>query len=385
MPAIQGAIRPRTLALYFGLLLRCHATSARGRQLRMTNLTVADGMRCSELPPRPMGSTEERPHAYFVVIGPFTNKRAYTGWLYAIVALSNALKLHGSTADVVVLCAQLRGALHALPEEEDLLSRRGIHWRYVTALYGAAGYNLGHFKLWAWQHTEYNRIQLLDADVLPLVGMDRFFGFFGDSFDSDFVGCPGKVSALNAGWFLLRPSCGHFKAMTQLLRKNTAANRRRPWDTTLGWGHALPYWTNFAGKTMNAGWNFFDANGNQGHMFSYFLFDAEDLTLIYKDKVVSYGRGRLERNESLLEQLGTHDPTRAKKLHEEVFEGAYPCPFPQNTKTSAYIHFAGFAKPWTKYDPKNPKFKLWYDALGLSPGISLKRDIFPANSHGRPM
>ena len=28
---------------------------------------------------------------------------------------------------------------------------------------------MGHYKLWAWQHTEYRRIQVLDADVLPLL------------------------------------------------------------------------------------------------------------------------------------------------------------------------------------------------------------------------
>ena len=36
---------------------------------------------------------------------------------------------------------------------------------------------------------------------------------------------------------------------------------------------------------MKPGWDFFDAHGNQGHMYSYFLFDAMDLTLIYEDKV----------------------------------------------------------------------------------------------------
>jgi len=48
---------------------------------------------------------------------------------------------------------------------------------YVSAPYGNSGFHMGHYKTWAWQHTEYNRIQLLDADLLPLTNMDRFFDF----------------------------------------------------------------------------------------------------------------------------------------------------------------------------------------------------------------
>ena len=32
---------------------------------------------------------------------------------------------------------------------------------------------------------------------------------------------------------------------------------------------------------MNTGWDFFDARGNQGHMYAYFRFFARDLVLFY--------------------------------------------------------------------------------------------------------
>ena len=75
---------------------------------------------------------------------------------------------------------------------------------------------MGHYKLWAWQHTEYARIQILDADVLPLVDMDALFHLPGLA-EAPFVGCPGKDSVLNAGWFSLKPDCEAFKRLTDLL------------------------------------------------------------------------------------------------------------------------------------------------------------------------
>jgi hypothetical protein len=305
-----------------------------------------------------------------IMIGPFNAQRTYKKWMYAVIALSSALRKHGSEADVVVLCAQkANDAVHALPEEEALMSRSGIHWRYVKAPYGNAGFHMGHFKVWAWQHTEYSRIQLLDADVLPLVNMDRFFDL-GQSLDSDFVGCPGKLSVLNAGWFVLRPSCVHFEAMSQILKADGLS-----WSKEVGWGHPLPYWISSEGQTMKTGWDFFDAHGNQGHMYSYFLFVAHDLTLIYADKVMAYGDGSLEHGESVLGELASHDPNTAAALRGEIYS-AYPCPFPISVKDRAYVHFTGNVKPWTKWNPANPQFQLWYDAVTASGDVDIQRDIF---------
>ena len=67
----------------------------------------------------------------------------------------------------------------------------------------------------------------------------------GRSLDSDFVGCPGKLSVLNAGWFVLKPSCHHFEALTQLLKHDGGH-----WTKEQGWGHALPGWLSSEGTSM---------------------------------------------------------------------------------------------------------------------------------------
>mmetsp|Transcript_64525 Transcript_64525/g.126726 ORF Transcript_64525/g.126726 Transcript_64525/m.126726 type:complete len:371 (-) Transcript_64525:223-1335(-) len=340
-----------------------------GHEINLTDGT--DVMACVRPDEAPQGAADTRPNAYMVMIGPFNEKRQYKKWLYAVLALSTALKTHGSTADVVVLCAQkAHDPTHALPEEEALLSANGIHWRYVGAPYGNGGFHMGHYKLWAWQHTEYARIQLLDADLLPLVNMDRFFAL-GQSLDSDFVGCPGKLSVLNAGWFVLKPSCEHFEAMTQLIKADGAA-----WDKERGWGHPLPYWLSSEGQRMKPGWDFFDAHGNQGHMYSYFLFDAQDLTFIYADEIHHYGSGDLDKPSFVLSGTAqAQNQATADALKAEVY-GAYPCPFPMRIKERAYIHFTGNVKPWTKYNPQNPQFQLWYEAVQASGDVSVARDIF---------
>lgn len=89
----------------------------------------ADVMACMDAEP---SAEAELPNAYMVMIGPFASDRKYKKWLYAVIALTSALQEHGSTADVVVLCAmKAHGAVHALAEEEALLSKHGIHWRCV--------------------------------------------------------------------------------------------------------------------------------------------------------------------------------------------------------------------------------------------------------------
>jgi len=330
-------------------------------------------MACEPEPELPPGSLDPRPNAYFVMIGPFgPAKRGYKKWLFAVLALSASLRDRGSKADVVVLMAQKDergGAAHALPEEEKLLSANGVHWRYVSAPYGNGGFHMGHYKLWAWQHTEYARIQLLDADLLPLVNMDAFFDL-GVTLNSDFVGCPGKLSVLNAGWFVLRPSCHHFEAMTQIIKADGAK-----WDTEVGWGHPLPYWLSSEDKVMKSGWDFFDAHGNQGHMYSYFLFEAQDLTLIYADRVLSMRNGSLAGAEPVLERASFPAERGAAALERAVY-GAYPCPFPLRIKERAYLHFTGNLKPWTKWNPKDPRFKLWYEAAAKVEGADVHSELF---------
>ncbi len=172
-------------------------------------------------------------NAYAVVLGPISEERKYSKWVYPILALKAALKKRGSRADVLALLALEEDKEHhrMLPDEEAMLRKAGVRYRYVPKP-RIRGFHMGHYKLWAWQHTEYRRIQVLDADVLPLINMDALFDL---PIASPFVGCPGKDSVLNAGWFSLQPDCETFKRMTDLLWYR-GMRRPRQWDVSKGWG-----------------------------------------------------------------------------------------------------------------------------------------------------
>jgi hypothetical protein len=117
-------------------------------------------------------------------------------------------------------------------------------------------------------------------------------------------------------------------------------------------------------------------------MYSYFLFDAHDLTLIYADKVLAYrnGTAALPGNGISVLEPNHHTSFATSKeatdaLRKDIY-GAYPCPFPLKVKARAYVHFTGNMKPWTKYNPSNPQFQAWYDAVTRSGAVNLQRDVF---------
>ena len=95
------------------------------------------------------------------------------------------------------------------------------------------------------------------------------------------------------------------------------------------------------------------------------------------EQVWAYGNGSLAGGTSVLEELERRDPTTAAALREELYS-AYPCPFPLRVKERAYIHFTGNLKPWTKHNPADARFQLWYDAVTASGAIDLQRDVFAA-------
>ena len=337
-------------------------------------------MRCV---PAPAAARNASRYAYMVVVGPISRSAPrYGTWLYPILALRHALARKGSRADLVVLCALEEGSEQdrMLPEEEALFAGQGIRWRYVPKP-RIRGFHMGHYKLWAWQHTEYARVQLLDADVLPLANMDALFELPGLA-DAPFVGCPGKDSVLNAGWFSLRPDCDHFKKMTDLLWYR-GQRGGHPWDMARGWGVDMPPWLNALDRPMKAGWDFFDSRGNQGHMYAYFRFFAKDLVLIFGDRVLAWGpRGGAEDAASAraLARGGAAPRVVADRgaggpLADRVWAN-FPCPFHSGPAPElAYYHFTGSRKPWNKHDRRNAKFAEWYDTLA-DIGVDVQAVLF---------
>ena len=66
-------------------------------------------------------------NAYAVVLGPISEERKYSKWVYPILALKAALKKRGSRADVLALLALEEDKEHhrMLPQEEAMLRNAG--------------------------------------------------------------------------------------------------------------------------------------------------------------------------------------------------------------------------------------------------------------------
>ena len=68
-----------------------------------------------------------------MVLGPISEERKYSKWVYPILALKAALHKRGSRADVLALLALEEDKEHhrMLPEEEAMLRKAGVRYRYV--------------------------------------------------------------------------------------------------------------------------------------------------------------------------------------------------------------------------------------------------------------
>ena len=311
-------------------------------------------------------------HAYVVMVGPLEPARNYRPWLLSAVSMANTLRAHGSAADFLVLLdtkrdGKPRATVPLLEKEEATLVKARCRWRYAKppGQRRLAGYHMGHYKLLAWQHTEYAAIQLLDADLLPVANLDPLFGLAQD-FKAQVVACPGKVAPLNAGWVLIWPSLDTFAGLVRTLDLMTRPNRAAPY------GHAMASpWRTATGAAGGADWRFFDAFGNQGHMYDYFRFEAKSLALIVQStqngtRLVRYG----------LKEVFSEPASR-------VLDAAFPCPFPVRGPRApaglAYVHFTGRDKPWKRFSAANKNFRAWYAAASRrGADLDVLEGLFPA-------
>lgn len=320
------------------------------------------GLRIGEISEREVGVrvTGEPRHAYFVMVGPMDETRSYRPWFFSALALLTALRSAGAAADAVVLLAARRdgGRRHEpvrlLAGEEAMLRRVSARWRYVEPPgppFASAGFHMGNYKLVAWQHLEYDVVQLFDADLLPTRDMDDLFAL-PRMLGATIAACPGKVSPINAGWLVFEPNVTHYEQLLALLARRDASR-----ELVAPWGRELDSWRDASDTRHGAGWRFFDSIGNQGHLYSYFRFEARSLALILNT-----------REGHALRIFAPHDTDaelgRPGARVGALLDEGFPCPFPQRKSIPrAYIHFTGSGKPWIKFSPHQAHFAMWYSVL----------------------
>lgn len=225
-----------------------------------------------------MTNTDEtlgKKFAYVTVLGWNPDEEQNKVYLDAIRILIKSLK--GSIADFVVLLLYEDKEAASLLQAENAIVKRIDPVQYSR--------DVPHFKAWfvkialaklrAFELTNYERVQVLDADswVKGANQLDKLFTSFSTA--KLVAEGLGPDSPLRAGWLMIQPSEADFKEMQQILTRGVFDNDRG-WD-----GLDLP--VEYAGwksqRKYPGNWEFYGSQLEQGK-YSLFASTVEP-TMLY--------------------------------------------------------------------------------------------------------
>ena len=285
------------------------------------------------------------PYAYVSMIGGIRAGNAHRGMLLNIAMAARRLRELGSSADFVALVLMDAKA----PErqlcslDQAIFERNGVKPSYLDVKTMPFPAQLLTFaKVFAWQLTQYQAVQYLDADVMPLRNMDGLFAL-----NSAITACAGVTEPMHGGWFVVRPDCDTFAELYKRI-----SHRPDPWLWDSGWGAPEPRlpgsmeWTTLNGA-KHTGWRFNGGDSDQGLWYHYLRFSSKSANLIREDDVVSFREGR---------ETATSPITSVLDARSGV-----PC---LRTKNHSFWHFTAKSKPWLSIHGSASKHaQLWYHAL----------------------
>jgi hypothetical protein len=299
---------------------------------------------------RPFPRADDAPSnvAYAAVLGSNPDEKQNKLYLDAMRIVIRSLK--DAAADFVVLM------MFKDEDAEALLTFDGAIIQHIEPMKHSL--DISHFepyfvdialaKLHAFELTGYDRVQVLDVDVLitSAAKMDDLFTSFPDA--KLVAEGLGTDSPLRAGWLMIKPSADDFHNMKQLLERGTFSSEHG-WDN-LDLVVEYPGWS--PAKPSNK-WEFYGSQLEQGVLFHYFyalpksvhpsVKDSELLVLLDDESLVSHG----------------------------------------------FVHFYGSRKPWAKNvdDSSFPTYvsvarKQWLVDIGSLGAISAPEHLSPLTEFG---
>jgi len=318
-----------------------------------------------------MSSKSMSPYAYAWVIGGIHEDRpAYKGFMWTIFVSAHLLEKLGTTADFwVFVRLSPESKLDDLPSEDrKVLEALGFNIVLLDKPKKESFAQLVYDKFLTINMTDYRRVMFLDADMIPLTGLDFYFHLS----DPEYTKVPtllkpnfiiaSREEPCNTGMFMVEPSKEAFEVYTEIVRKQHEEAKSLPYpyfDVEHGWGHKFlksDFWEGITKKGTY--WKFHAAHSDQGLMYYYAKYARKEVSIVIGDRVQNWkaGKGDLPELESdkhgvlqayqgevLRYQFLCDKPQdEARRLNQDDFLWMCSPPY------ASVAHFMGTAKPWKR-------------------------------------
>ena len=188
--------------------------------------------------------SQQSKFAYVTLLSGIDSSFKYRGFLYNVLIMKRALVQAGSVADLIALIGLSEKDVSPFEADMKLLTDAGIiihvlpRFLHESHVLGFA--EMALLKITPWSFTQYDRLQFLDGDVMPLQNMDCFFKLFTNSFTV------GAVSPLNSGWYIAVPD----KKAYNYMKEKSIWRLGRDWDKINGWKEKIPDTLMYRGGTQ---------------------------------------------------------------------------------------------------------------------------------------
>lgn len=321
----------------------------------------------------------------FVIGGCYPEKPSYLGFMYNVWISASLIRRVQTRADIILYVQMsFKSRWDVLPEtQQSILNHLGIRTIYIPKNPDESFYETVLDKFRILDLTEYQRILLMDADVMPLGNLDYLFeeSIRGNLMENYVVMT--ETEPANGGFFMLTPHTGDWELLQTIVRKREleAALRtdsRELFDPVEGWGHVIvppDYWETKTTKGTN--WTFGFAYSDQGLLYHWVKYVKKNVSVRRKGQIQHW---TTTQNGTLYMANLTHRQLAA--FPRPLVVDRYHC----LRWGCDWAHFTSDGKPWLHAAPSvvldNPQHRprnaieLWFvTLLQLSDEFNLGIDL----------
>jgi len=327
----------------------------------------------------------------FIIAGCDPDDPAYRGFLYNTMVSASILRESGSTADVVVVIQMKYTSEHdRLPVDEvEALTKLGVKIRYMPKSEHESFYDtvIAKFQILAW--TEYKRVILMDADVMPVGNLDFLFLLSEQGVLRENVIVTGSREPANAGFFMLEPDQGRLDELHEIVhqrelkahhlqKKFNGTGKEMLFDPVEGWGHRIVAPDKWKSREeTGTNWTFHFAFSDQGLLYHWTKYHQKSVSAIYKHVTENYYANETDGSVSLMQTLD-HP---FQNYSQPLIDWYRMC----NQFMCDFHHFTGKTKPWFGKPPQDLSVKTrltttrylwWYTLQQLIAEHKIKFDIW---------